>query len=382
MTTSVDTQPVVFDAGTTWVIKIGSSLLTRHGEGLDLELIKSWVEQIVTLRRSGIRVVLVSSGAVAEGMSRLGLHKRPESLEKLQAAAAVGQMGLIQAYESQFQSFGYHTAQILLTHDDLRNRERYLNARGTLTSLLELDVIPVVNENDTVVTDEIRFGDNDTLAALVSNLIQAETLLLLTDQVGLYTANPVKNEQAELVRSHQADDPVLDQMAGEGSAIGRGGMITKIRAARIAARSGANTVIASGASERVISQLALGDCSGTVLYSDKAPLVSRKQWLAALPCKGQLKLDEGAVRVLLEQGSSLLPVGVTGIDGSFTRGEMVACLTPGGEEVARGLSAYSSEDARKIQGRSSREIEEILGYPGEAELVHRDNLVLVRSPVK
>ena len=338
--------------------------------------IADWVKQIAALHESGSRVVLVSSGAVAEGMSRLGLTSRPESIEKLQATAAVGQMGLIQAYESQFQGFGLHTAQILLTHDDLRNRERYLNARGTLTSLLDLGVIPVVNENDTVVTDEIRFGDNDTLAALVANLIQADTLLLLTDQQGLYTENPKLNPQAELVTQRQADDRTLDQMAGEGGAMGRGGMVTKIRAARIAARSGANTVIASGAREEVIDSLAQGRCFGTILLSQELPLDSRKQWLATLPRKGTFTLDEGAVNVLTQKGSSLLPVGVTSVSGEFTRGEMVACLSPSGQEVARGLSAYSSSEALSLIGRSSREIEEVLGYPGEEELIHRDNLVL------
>ncbi|MGK0471950.1 MAG: glutamate 5-kinase [Candidatus Azotimanducaceae bacterium] len=386
MSTEADTEaaipanmaiaPEAFDAGQVWVIKIGSSLLTRHGKGLALDLIAEWAEQIVELRRSGIDVVLVSSGAVAEGMSRLGMSKRPQSLEKLQAAAAVGQMGLIQAYESRFQSYGLHTAQVLLTHDDLRNRERYINARGTLKSLLELNVIPVVNENDTVVTDEIRFGDNDTLAALVANLIQANTLLLLTDQDGLFDANPSTHPDARLIRARQADDLSLDDMAGEGGAIGRGGMITKIRAARTAARSGANTVIASGAASEVIRELAAGRCTGTILFSGKAPLVSRKQWLAALPCRGKLHLDEGAVRVLKTQGSSLLPVGVVGVSGEFTRGEMVACVGPDGHEIARGLVAYAHGEAAKIAGKSSQEIEQTLGYPGDEELIHRDNLVL------
>ncbi len=374
--------PEAFAAGNTWVIKIGSSLLTRHGLGLDIDLISDWARQIVNVRKAGIDVVLVSSGAVAEGMSRLGMKTRPHSLERLQAAAAVGQMGLVQAYESQFQSHGYHAAQVLLTHDDLRNRERYLNARGTLSSLLELNVIPVVNENDTVVTDEIRFGDNDTLAALVANLIQADTLLLLTDQAGLYTDNPTKNPNAELIRARQADDPGLDSMAGEGGALGRGGMITKIRAARTAARSGANTVIAAGTQPEVITTLAAGRVSGTILFADQAPLVSRKQWLAALPCKGQFVLDDGAVKVLTRQGSSLLPVGVTAVNGQFTRGEMVACVNLEGMEIARGLSAYAAEEAREIMGKSSREIEETLGYPGDAELIHRDNLVLNQAGSK
>tara|TARA_R110002072_G_scaffold59158_5_gene150799 strand:+ start:78738 stop:79883 length:1146 start_codon:yes stop_codon:yes gene_type:complete len=369
-------QPEVFDAGRIWVIKIGSSLLTRNGKGLALDLIADWTKQIVELRRSGIEIVLVSSGAVAEGMSRLGMTRRPQSLEKLQAAAAVGQMGLIQAYESQFKSYGLHTAQILLTHDDLRDRERYINARGTLKSLLELGVIPVVNENDTVVTDEIRFGDNDTLAALVANLIQANTLLLLTDQEGLFDVDPRTHLDAQLIRARQADDIALDSMAGDGGSLGRGGMITKVRAARTAARSGANTVIASGVSPEVIRQLAAGQCRGTILYSDKAPLVSRKQWLAALPCRGSLHLDPGAVRVLQTKGSSLLPVGVVKVSGDFTRGEMVSCLDPSGREMARGLIAYGHEEAAKIAGKSSQEIEQILGYPGNEELIHRDNLVL------
>lgn len=372
-------KPEAFNAGQIWVVKIGSSLLTRNGQGLAIDLIADWVKQIAELHRAGIEIVLVSSGAVAEGMSRLGMTRRPQSLEKLQAAAAVGQMGLVQAYESQFQSYGLHTAQILLTHEDLKNRERYLNARGTLKSLLELGVVPVVNENDTVVTDEIRFGDNDTLAALVANLIQASTLLLLTDQQGLFDANPRTHASANLIMARQADDPALDAMAGDGSAIGRGGMITKIRAARTAARSGANTIIASGMSPNVIIDLAKGQCTGTILFSDKAPLVSRKQWLAALPCKGSLYLDDGAVRVLQTRGSSLLSVGVVKVTGSFTRGEMVACLASNGQEIARGLVTYGHAEAAKLAGKSSQEIEQILGYPGDEELIHRDNLVLVAN---
>ena len=374
-------QPEAFDAGQVWVIKIGSSLLTRNGEGLAMDLIADWVKQIVALHRAGIEVVLVSSGAVAEGMSRLGMTRRPRSLEKLQAAAAVGQMGLIQAYESQFKSYGLHTAQVLLTHDDLKNRERYLNARGTLKSLLELNVIPVVNENDTVVTDEIRFGDNDTLAALVANLIQASTLLLLTDQQGLFDANPRIHPDARLISARHADDPALDAMAGTGGDLGQGGMVTKIRAARTAARSGANTVIASGMSAEVIARLAKGECTGTILFSDRAPLVSRKQWLAALPCKGSLYLDQGAVNVLKTRGRSLLPVGVVRVSGTFTRGEMVACLGPDGNEIGRGLVTYGHEETARIAGKSSQEIEQILGYPGDEELIHRDNLVLVANPI-
>ena len=365
-----------YPAGSIWVIKIGSSLLTRNGQGLAKDAMADWVSQIAALHAAGIKVVLVSSGAVAEGMSRLGLSRRPESLQLLQAAAAVGQMGLVQAYESLFKGFGLHTAQILLTHDDLKSRERYINARSTLTSLLDLGVIPVVNENDTVVTDEIRFGDNDTLAALVANLIQANTLLLLTDQLGLYVTDPRHDANAELVRVRQARDLSLDQMAGAGGALGRGGMVTKVNAARIAARSGASTIIASGASDQVITKLSQGQVTGTLLLADQEILDSRKQWLAALPAKGTLVLDDGAVKVLESKGSSLLPVGVTRVNGVFTRGEMVSCCDAKGREVARGLVNYNSEEAAGIRGRASREIESILGYPGDVELIHRDNMVL------
>jgi len=366
-----------FESGDTWVIKIGSSLLTNGGQGLAIDAMALWVEQIVKLRHAGVKTVLVSSGAVAEGMNRLNMKKRPHSLALLQAAAAVGQMGLVQAYESLFQKFDIHTAQVLLTHADLRSRERYINARGTLKNLLDLGVIPVVNENDTVVTDEIQFGDNDTLAALVSNLIGANTLLLLTDQKGLYDSDPRKSNEAALVRQRRANDPDLVGMAGEGGEWGRGGMVTKIKAGRIAARGGANTVIAHGLQEDVISLLHKGEVMGTLLMADKAVLASRKQWLAGLAAQGRIYLDAGAVTVLREKGRSLLPIGVKRVDGRFTRGEIVACLDESGMEVARGLINYDHEESAAICGRSSVDIQSILGYAGEEELIHRDNLVIV-----
>lgn len=366
-----------FDPGTRWVIKVGSSLLTDNGRGLSVERVSGWVDEIVAAARSGIEVVIVSSGAVAEGMARLGLKTRPRSLHALQAAAAVGQMGLIQLYESSFQRYGMHTAQVLLTHGDLRSRERYLNARSTLINLLELGVIPVVNENDTVVTDEFRFGDNDTLAALVANLIGAQTLLLMTDQDGVFTSDPRHNKSAELVSMLPAGDSQLDNMAGEGSAIGRGGMITKIRAARIAARSGASTVIASGYSPGCINNLQNKRVTGTLLYADKGTLASRKQWLAHLETQGRLVLDDGAVSHVITRGTSLLPVGVKEVSGDFTRGDMVSCRNLQGKEIARGLVNYNATECRQIAGRPSADIETILGYLGDEELIHRDNLVIM-----
>ncbi len=366
-----------FDPGKTWVVKIGSSLLTDYGQGLAIDLVKNWVDDLVIVSRSGVKIVIVSSGAVAEGMARLGIATRPKSIHLLQAAAAVGQMGLIQLYESSFQRHGMHTAQILLTHDDLRSRERYLNARSTLKDLLDLGVIPVVNENDTVVTDEIRFGDNDTLAALVANLIEADTLLLLTDQKGLFSSDPRVDEQAKLVSKIKASDKTLDQMAGKSSAIGRGGMVTKIAAARIAARSGANTLIVSGKEANIIQLIGDGKVPGTLITADREVIDSRKQWLATLQPRGNLVLDPGAVDVLRDKGRSLLPVGVTAVDGEFTRGDMVSCLDQDGIEIARGLVNYSQSETSKIIGKSSNRIEESLGYLGDDELIHRDNLVLV-----
>ena len=295
-----------FEPGSTWVIKIGSSLLTNQGKGIDHSVVQGWVDDIASIHEKGVRVVLVSSGAVAEGMRRLGISERPHSVHVLQAAAAVGQMGLIQMYESAFQRHDLHTAQVLLTHDDLRSRQRYLNAKTTLKQLLALNVVPVVNENDTVVTDEIQFGDNDTLAALVANLIEASTLLLLTDQRGLFTADPAHDQAATLVSEMPASDRKLDAMAGKGSAIGRGGMITKVSAARIAARSGANTVISSGGESSVIERLAGGSVSGTLLTADRELLVAKKQWLATLPVKGRLVLDDGACQVFNSTFDSVL----------------------------------------------------------------------------
>ena len=361
------------------VIKIGSALLTNDGAGLNMTGIATWVKQISNLRKKGIEVVLVSSGAVAEGMCRLGLTKRPESLHELQAAAAVGQMGLIQSYESEFQQYNLHTAQILLTHDDLSNRQRYLNARNTVRSLLNLGVVPIINENDTVVTDEIRFGDNDTLAALVANLIEADYLLILTDQNGLFDRNPREHADAKLISEASADDNTLAAMAeGGAGTFGRGGMATKVSAAKLAARSGTSTLIAAGNEKNIIEKMFAGDDLGTLLYAEQNPVAARKQWLAGhLQIKGQLVLDEGAVKKLCDSGSSLLAVGVSDVKGNFSRGEIVSCITSDGEEVARGLVNYNSDDIVKIKGKASNEIESTLGYIDDAELIHRDNLVLV-----
>ena len=362
-----------------WVIKIGSALLTDGGRGLDRRAIADWVEQMASMLNQGIGIVLVSSGAVAEGMSRLGWRRRPELIHELQAAAAVGQAGLVQAYETQFQKYQLHTAQVLLDHDDISNRERYLNARSTLQSLIGLGVVPVVNENDTVVTDEIRFGDNDTLAAMVANLIDADLLLILTDQDGLYSADPRENASAELLSEGKAGDVLLQQMAGgSGGGLGRGGMLTKIKAAKLAARSGTSTVIAGGSNEGILLKLAAGENFGTLLIAEQQPMNARKQWLAGrLQVKGCLLLDDGAVEVLSKQGKSLLPVGVRHVQGVFSRGELVSCVDAKGNEIARGLVNYSSLESEKIAGQSSSQISEILGYCDDQELIHRDNLVLV-----
>ena len=361
------------------VIKIGSALLTNDGAGLNMTGIATWVEQISALQKNDIEVVLVSSGAVAEGMCRLGITKRPDTLHDLQAAAAVGQMGLIQSYESEFQKYDLHTAQILLTHDDLSNRQRYLNARNTVRSLLNLGVIPVINENDTVVTDEIRFGDNDTLAALVANLVEADYLLILTDQNGLFDRNPREHDDAKLIAEAAAEDNSLAAMAeGGAGTFGRGGMATKVSAAKLAARSGTSTLIAAGNEQNVITRIFSGESLGTLLYAEQTPVAARKQWLAGhLQIKGQLILDVGAVNKLCESGSSLLAVGVKHVKGDFSRGEIVSCITEDGNEIARGLVNYSADDIEQIKGKVSNEIESILGYIDNAELIHRDNLVLV-----
>ena len=363
----------------TLVVKVGSSLVTASGRGLDAAAIARWAEQIARLVRGGRRVILVSSGAIAEGMLRLGWARRPQTMHELQAAAAVGQMGLVQCYESCFRDHGLHTAQVLLTHADLADRQRYLNARATLRTLLELGVIPVINENDTVVTDEIKFGDNDTLGALVTNLVEADVLVILTDQAGLYDADPRLNPQAKLVDEADALDAKLETMAGGiGSALAKGGMLTKVHAARRAARSGAHTVIASGREENVLVRLAQGERIGSLLRAKTVPLAARKQWLADhLTVAARLKLDAGAARALRQQGKSLLPIGVVEVSGEFERGAVVACLDPDGHEVARGLVNYSAAEARRIMRKPSAEIESILGYMDEPELIHRDNLVLL-----
>ncbi len=361
-----------------WVIKIGSALLTADGRGLDRGAMAVWVRQMVALREAGIDVVLVSSGAVAAGMSRLGWSQRPELVSELQAAAAVGQMSLVKAWESSFADHNERTAQILLTHDDLSDRKRYLNARSTLTTLLELGVIPVINENDTVATDEIRFGDNDTLAALVANLVEADLLVILTDQQGMYNADPRSNPDAQVIVQAAADDAALDAAAGgSAGALGRGGMQTKLRAARLAARSGAHTLIVGGSIERVIERLKEGEPLGTLLTSDQCPDAARKQWLAGhLQTRGTLTLDAGAVKALRDGHKSLLPVGVVAVSGQFRRGEMLVCQDEQGVEVARGLTNYNSDEAARILRHPSDEIADILGYVGDAELIHRDNLVM------
>ncbi|HZV97539.1 MAG TPA: glutamate 5-kinase [Methylophilaceae bacterium] len=360
------------------VVKVGSSLVTNNGRGLDKAAIAAWAEQIAHLVKDGKQVVLVSSGAVAEGMQRLGWKKRPKAVNELQAAAAVGQMGLVQMYESCFSQHELHTAQVLLTHDDLADRKRYLNARSTLRTLLDMGVIPIINENDTVVTDEIRFGDNDTLGSLVANLIEADALVILTDQPGLYSADPRKHPTAEFIQHAVAGNPELEKMAGgAGTAIGSGGMLTKIQAAKRAARSGAHTIIASGREKDVLVRLAQGEAVGTHLRAEQIKTVAKKQWLADhLRLGGKVVLDDGAVKALREDGKSLLPIGVVAVEGSFDRGEVVACVDAQGREIARGLINYSAAESVRILRQPSSEIARILGYEDEAELIHRDNLVL------
>ena len=363
-----------------WVIKVGSSLVTRDGKGLDHEQIRAWVEQICALRSGGHQVVLVSSGSVAEGLVRLGWSRRPESVNDLQAAAAVGQMGLVQAYESKFQQHGVHTAQVLFTHEDMSDRKRYLNARSTLNRLLDLGVVPVVNENDTVAIEEIRFGDNDRLAALTANLIEADVLVILTDQAGMYDCDPRTNPAARLLDSVSVNDSELEKMASGSGIYGRGGMITKIQAARMAARSGAATIVAAGRGDSVLKKIAAGEAVGTVFQPSTEPLAARKQWLAShMVLPGKLQLDDGAVDVLMSSGRSLLPVGVRSVLGEFQRGAVVACIDPQGREVARGLVNYSAQEIDKIKGKPSSQIRELLGYVDEPELIHRDNLVLMNQ---
>ena len=361
------------------VVKVGSSLVTNAGRGLDVEAIARWASQIAGLHRLGKRSILVSSGAIAEGLQRLGWSRRPHAMNQLQAAAAVGQMGLVQCYETCFREHGLPTAQVLLTHADMADRRRYLNARSTLRTLLDLGAIPVINENDTVVTDEIKFGDNDTLGALVTNLVEADALIILTDQAGLYDADPRRKPDAKLIEHANADDPRLEAVAGgTGTAFAKGGMITKVLAAKRAARSGAHTVIASGREHDVLLRLAQGEQLGTLLTARTVPLAARKQWLADhLTVSGRLRLDAGATKALMRDGKSLLPIGVVDVSGSFERGEVVACIDPEGREVARGLVNYAASETRRIMRHASGDIQGLLGYVEEPELIHRDNLVLL-----
>lgn len=361
-----------------WVIKIGSALLTKPGEGLDIDRIRWLSGEIAELRKQGKEIVLVTSGSVAAGMQRLGWRRRPHALHQLQAAASVGQMGLIHAYAMACEQHGIHTAQILLTHSDLADRGRHLNARSALHTLLEMGILPVVNENDTIATDEIRFGDNDTLAAMTANLVEADVLVILTDQDGLFDSDPRLNPNARMLAASAASNPNLDSMAGDSKGeLGRGGMATKLAAARRAARSGATTVILSGKHPLNLRQLAAGQGVGTLLWPDMKPIKARQQWLAGhLIPKGRVMLDDGAVAVIKQQGRSVLPVGVRQVDGQFTRGELVLCTDLHGQEVARGLVNYSADEAVRIMGQPSQAIQSLLGYVDEPELIHRDNLVV------
>ena len=362
------------------VVKVGSSLVTNEGRGLDEAAIGQWCRQLAVLRGKGIEVVMVSSGAIAEGMKRLGWSARPQAINELQAAAAVGQMGLAQMYETKLRENSLGSAQVLLTHADLADRERYLNARSTLLTLLKLGVVPVINENDTVVNDEIKFGDNDTLGALVANLIEADALVILTDQKGLFSADPRKDPQARFIDEARAGDLALEEMAGGiGSSLGRGGMITKILAAKRAAGSGASTIIAWGREPDALVRLAQGEAIGTVLVAPTQKTQARKQWMADhLQLRGAVMVDAGAARMVRSQGKSLLPVGMVGVEGDFSRGDVIAVRGPEGQDIARGLANYSSAEARLLCGKPSAEIESLLGYAAEPEMLHRDNLVLMR----
>lgn len=361
-----------------WVIKVGSSLVTEDGQGLNSDLIHQWSDQVKELRAKGVEIIWVSSGSVAAGMQRLGWSKRPTALHELQVAAAVGQASLIRCYEDTFAGHNITTAQVLLTHADFENRQRYLNASATFRSMLELKLLPIVNENDTVAVDEIRFGDNDSLAAMVTDLIDADLLLILTDQQGLYDANPRDNENASFISEAKASDEKLMAYASGGGELGLGGMITKLKAARIASRTGASTIIANGRIDNVLQSIYAGDDVGTLLVSDQNRIGARKQWIAnQLHVKGELMLDDGATRVLKDSGKSLLPIGVTHVSGQFERGELVRCVNPEGKEIARGLVNYSVMEAEQIIGKKSDKISFILGYIGDLELIHRDNLVII-----
>jgi glutamate 5-kinase len=371
-------MPEVLQQARRIVVKVGSSLVTNEGRGVDAQAIGNWSRQLAELARGGREVIMVSSGAIAEGMKRLGWQARPRELHELQAAAAVGQMGLAQMYETQLRGHGMASAQVLLTHADLADRERYLNARSTLLTLLQLKVIPVINENDTVVNEEIKFGDNDTLGALVANLVDADALVILTDQRGLYAADPRKHPDARFIDLAQAGDPELEHMAGgTGSSLGRGGMITKILAARRAAGSGASTVIAWGREPDVLLRLCAGEAIGTLLVAAVPKLTARKQWMVdQLQLRGAVVVDAGAVAKVRDEGKSLLPIGVVEVQGDFLRGDVIAVRGPDGAEVARGLANYAAPEARLIARKPSSQIEALLGYANEPELIHRDNLVL------
>ncbi len=372
-------SPVLRDARRV-VVKVGSSLVTNEGRGLDEQAIGEWCRQLALLIRDGREVIMVSSGAIAEGMKRLGWSTRPKEVHELQAAAAVGQMGLAQMYETKLRANGLGSAQVLLTHADLADRERYLNARSTLLTLLKLGVVPVINENDTVVNDEIKFGDNDTLGALVANLVEADALVILTDQKGLYTADPRKDPAAEFVHEAKAGDPALELMAGgAGSSIGRGGMLTKILAAKRAAGSGASTVIAWGREADALVRLTQGDAIGTLLIAQTQKNQARKQWMADhLQMRGAVVVDAGAAAKLRDEGKSLLPIGMVMVEGDFSRGDVIAVRDETGQEIARGLANYSSSEARLICRKPSSDFERLLGYAAEPEMLHRDNLVLSR----
>ncbi len=369
-----------FDCSTAnrWVVKIGSSLITDVRMGINIERVQSWARQISSLKKDDVELVLVSSGSIVEGMKRLGWEKRPHEVHLLQVAAAVGQMGLVRTYEVAFEKYGYQTAQILLTNGDLSNRGRYLNARNTLRTLLEIGIVPVVNENDTVTTEEIKFGDNDNLAGLVANLVGADLMVILTDQKGMYESDPRQDQNAKLIQVAESNDKRLDQFAGPSFAFGRGGMQTKLEAARKAARSGAATVIASGLKPNQLQDIRYNQIDGTLLYSQDGGITALKQWLAGpLKAAGKLYLDEGAVNALLEQGRSLLPVGVDKVEGTFDRGDLVVCMNLDGKEIARGLINYDVTEARQIQGCRTDQIELVLGYIRNHELIHRNNLVIM-----
>ncbi|MBQ0920174.1 glutamate 5-kinase [Hydrogenophaga aromaticivorans] len=374
-------QSGVFKSARRIVVKVGSSLVTNEGRGLDEEAIGQWSEQLAALVQQGLELIMVSSGAVAEGMKRLGWSERPKEINELQAAAAVGQMGLVQMYESKLSACGVGSAQVLLTHADLADRERYLNARSTLLTLLQLGVVPVINENDTVVNDEIKFGDNDTLGALVANLVEADVLVILTDQKGLYTADPRRDPSARFVDLARAGDPELETMAGgAGSGIGKGGMITKILAAKRAAGSGASTVIAWGREPQVLLRLCAGEAIGTCLVAGTPKNQARKRWMADhLQLRGSVRVDDGAVQKILGEGKSLLPIGMTAVEGEFSRGDVIAVRDGAGQEIARGLANYASSEARLLCRKSSNDFERLLGYVAESEMIHRDNLVLSRG---